>query len=147
MNSDKALLLIPDISGFTRFVKETERTHSQHIISELLSIMIEKGSPEFKVAEVEGDAVFFYRLHDNPDAGLIFRKAKEIFIAFHQHLLLYEHKRVCNCGACSSAVNLSLKIIAHFGEIDFINVNNITKPFGKNIYINKINFAKVCYNF
>ncbi|MGD9329449.1 MAG: hypothetical protein PVH48_10815, partial [Cyclobacteriaceae bacterium] len=32
----ESLILIPDISGFTEFVNNTEITHSQHIISEYL---------------------------------------------------------------------------------------------------------------
>ncbi|MFC2085655.1 hypothetical protein ACFLRO_00420 [Bacteroidota bacterium] len=30
------LLFVPDISGFTQFVKATEISHSRHIIQELL---------------------------------------------------------------------------------------------------------------
>ncbi len=50
-----SLLFIPDISGFTQFVQNTEVDHSQHVISELLEVLITannedpKGSPRFLV--------------------------------------------------------------------------------------------------
>ena len=37
---NKGLLFIPDISGFTRFVNETEIEHSRLIIQELLELLI-----------------------------------------------------------------------------------------------------------
>lgn len=33
-SSEQTLLFIPDISGFTKFVNETEISHSEHIITE-----------------------------------------------------------------------------------------------------------------
>ena len=41
-NPKPALLFIPDISGFTQFVKATDVAHSQHIIEELLEKLIEQ---------------------------------------------------------------------------------------------------------
>ena len=37
---NKGLLFIPDISGFTRFINETEIDHSRLIIQELLELLI-----------------------------------------------------------------------------------------------------------
>ena len=56
----KSLLFIPDISGFTNFVQTTEVEHSQHVIAELLEILIDANANEFQLAEVEGDALFFF---------------------------------------------------------------------------------------
>jgi predicted nucleic-acid-binding protein len=56
----KALYFIPDISGFTRFVNETEIEHSIHIIEELLETLLDNNPLEFKLAEIEGDALFMY---------------------------------------------------------------------------------------
>ncbi|MEM6380660.1 MAG: DUF2652 domain-containing protein, partial [Bacteroidota bacterium] len=55
------VLFIPDISGFTRFVKTTERNHSRHIISELLELLIDENDIGLTVAEIEGDAILFYK--------------------------------------------------------------------------------------
>ena len=58
--ADKGLLFIPDISGFTKFVNETEIEHSRIIIEELLENIINSNKMGLHVSEVEGDAVLFY---------------------------------------------------------------------------------------
>ena len=55
----KSLLFLPDISGFTNFVQTTEVEHSQHVISELLEVLIRANTEDLQLAEIEGDALFF----------------------------------------------------------------------------------------
>ena len=64
--AEQSLIFIPDISGFTKFVTETEITHSQHIISELINAIIIENSLNLKISEIEGDAVLFYRIGKPP---------------------------------------------------------------------------------
>ena len=129
----KSLILIPDISGFTEFVNNTEITHSQHIISELLELIINSNELNMFVAEVEGDAVLFVKEDSVPSISDVISQAENMFLQFHRHLQQYESQRICNCGACSTAYNLSLKIIAHASEIGFTFVNKARKPFGPGI--------------
>jgi hypothetical protein len=56
---NKGLLFIPDISGFTRFVNETEIGHSRLIIQELLEILINANEVGLEVSEIEGDAILY----------------------------------------------------------------------------------------
>lgn len=128
-----ALLFLPDISGFTEFVHFTEISHSKHIISELLEVLIKANNSHLELAEVEGDALFFYKLMDTPNKAELDTQIRNMYIAFHTHLKRYEYERICRCGACSSAYNLTLKFVAHFGEIDFIEVSDIKKPYGSNV--------------
>ena len=58
---DQSLLFLPDISGFTKFVQTTEVEHSQHVIAELLEILIGSNQIGLELAEIEGDALFFYK--------------------------------------------------------------------------------------
>jgi hypothetical protein len=62
----QSLLFIPDISGFTNFVQTTEVENSQHVIAELLEILISSNTQELQLAEVEGDALFFYKENNIP---------------------------------------------------------------------------------
>ena len=136
MNSKSdSLIFIPDITGFTRFVNETEIKHSQHIISELLEILVKSNTLEMKVSEIEGDAILFYRENHIPDEAAIFEQAKQMFIAFHSHLKEYEARRICRCGACTTVNDLSLKFIVHQGEIGFTTVLNRSKPFGAEVVL------------
>jgi len=126
----KSLILIPDISGFTEFVNNTEITHSQHIISELLELLIKSNDLGLKVAEIEGDAILFIKEESVPSVKDLIGQGEKMFLQFHRHLKQYESNRICNCGACTTASGLSLKIIGHASELSFTTINQIKKPFG-----------------
>jgi len=86
IKSDQSFLYIPDITGFTEFVNTTEIQHGQHIISELLEIIIDSNQLGLKVSEVEGDAVLFYAHQKIPTPEELFEQTKTLFINFHNHL-------------------------------------------------------------
>lgn len=130
---NKSLLFLPDISGFTRFVQTTEVEHSQHVISELLEVLIGANIQELQLAEVEGDALFFFKEEEVPSLEMLLAQIEAMFTAFYSHLKLLEKNRVCPCNACSSAPNLQLKIIAHSGPLQFITVQDKRKPFGPQV--------------
>jgi hypothetical protein len=130
-----ALIFIPDISGFTKFINEVEIDHSTHIIAELLEVIIESNIINLKVSELEGDAVLFYRLGDAPTAAEILKKAEVMFLEFHRHLKLYEERRICQCGACSSADKLSLKFVTHYGHVTMRDIYGHKKLFGPDVTI------------
>jgi hypothetical protein len=130
-----SLIFIPDISGFTEFVNKTEISHSQHIVSELLELLIDADDLDMKVAEVEGDAVVFYKHQEVPPVQHLIDQSVKMFIRFHEHIRRYETQRICQCGACSTAGNLSLKFIVHQGPLGFTNIKNTTKPFGATLVL------------
>lgn len=133
--NNHSLLFIPDITGFTKFVKDTEIEHSQHIVSELLELIIDSNVIGMEVSEVEGDAVLFFKYNSVPDLNDVIGQVRKTFLDFHNHLKSYESKRICSCGACSTAVNLSLKFIIHIGEIGFTMVKDRKKPFGSDLIL------------
>ncbi|HMG67222.1 MAG TPA: DUF2652 domain-containing protein, partial [Chitinophagaceae bacterium] len=130
-----ALLFIPDISGFTQFVTDTEISHSQHIVQELLEILIDSNHLNLEICEIEGDAIFFYKVGNKPDLESLLQQVEKMFTRFHGHLKLYEHQRICPCGACKRAVDLSLKVVVHFGEVTGISVKDHKKLFGKDVIL------------
>jgi len=129
------LLFIPDISGFTKFVNQTEVQHVQHVISELLEILIDANFLDLKLSEIEGDALFFYKQEDLPNQSIIADQARTMFLKFHQHLNQYQNNRICQCGACRSAGELTLKFIVHRGPVDFIKVKDQVKPYGSDVIL------------
>lgn len=134
-NLQQAFLYMPDISGFTQFVNKTEIEHSTHIIQELLEIIIDANELNMELMEIEGDAVFFFRFGKMPATGEIIQQSKSIFEKFHQHLLQYESRRICQCGACRTANNLTLKFIIHSGSVSSYYVKNQYKLIGKEIIL------------
>src|SRR5712691_6555809 len=113
---NKGLLFLPDISGFTRFVNETEIEHCRLIIQELLEILLNANRIGLEVSEIEGDAILFYKFGEPPELEALYRQVEEMFCAFHRNLVAYEQHRYCQCKACTAAINLTLKVITHYGE-------------------------------
>jgi hypothetical protein len=132
---NKGLLFIPDISGFTRFVNETEIDHSRLIIQELLESLIKANEMGLEVSEIEGDAILFYRFGQTPALELVYKQVASMFTAFHRMLIAYEQRRYCQCLACKSAINLTLKIITHYGEFTSYQVRSFNKLIGKDIIV------------
>jgi hypothetical protein len=133
--SEQAIILIPDISGFTDFTSATEIDHSAHIITELLELIIASNETGFTLAEIEGDAVLFYRKGSPLTREELVNQCLNIFSKFHQQLNVIERDTVCQCGACQSATNLTLKFIAHFGYIKEIKVAQFVKATGVDMIV------------
>src|SRR5687768_11104496 len=100
---NKGLLFIPDISGFSRFVTETEINHSRIIIQELLETLINANQINLEVSEIEGDAILFYRFGKAPDIKELYQQVEKMFCEFHRYLSAYDAHRFCQCKACVSA--------------------------------------------
>jgi len=131
----QGLLFIPDISGFTRFITETEIDHSRHIIEELLGAVIDANEIGLEVSEIEGDAVLFFRFGHTPELSELYRQVERMFYAFHERLGTYEIGRFCQCRACISATNLTLKIVSHYGEFTSYSVKSFQKLLGRDVIV------------
>jgi hypothetical protein len=132
---DTALIFIPDISGFTRFVTKTEARHASHIISELIGVILESNQLGLAVSEIEGDAVLFYRLGRPPSVLEVIEQARRTFIEFHHFLKIIDRDRVCQCGACTTASGLSLKFVTHYGELDEVQIGDFLKLMGSDVIL------------
>lgn len=133
--SEQAIILIPDISGFTDFTSTTEIDHSAHIITELLELIVASNDTGFTLAEIEGDAVLFYRKGPPLLQEQLISQCLNLFSKFHQQILVIERDTVCQCGACQSATNLTLKFIIHFGHIKEIRVAQFVKATGVDMIV------------
>ena len=133
--AEQAIILIPDISGFTDFTSTTEIDHSAHIIAELLELIVDSNETGFTLAEIEGDAVLFYRKGEPLQHKQLLDQCLSMFSDFQRQLMVIERDTVCQCRACQSAGNLTLKFIAHFGYIKEIKVVQFVKATGVDMII------------
>ncbi|TCC90975.1 DUF2652 domain-containing protein [Pedobacter hiemivivus] len=131
----KGLLFIPDISGFSRFVTESEINHSRMIIQELLELLINANQIGLEVSEIEGDAILFYKFGEPPQLKELYKQVEKMFCQFHKNLMAYDRRKYCQCKACISAANLSLKVITHYGEFTEYHVKNFSKLIGKDVIV------------
>src|SRR5215471_17645018 len=96
--------------------------HANQIVVRLLKSLINASKAPLRVAELEGDAVFFYALCAGNDIGkkaeLVKEQIIELHNSFRRELELLMDIRVCNCEACLRAGDLKLKQIVHVGEIE-----------------------------
>lgn len=132
---NQGLLFIPDISGFTRFINETEIEHSRLIIQELLEGLINANEIGLEVSEIEGDAILFYKFGQPPSIDTLYKQVEKMFCDFHKNLIAYDARKYCQCKACLSAAELTLKIITHYGEFTGYNVKTFNKLIGKDVIV------------
>jgi len=132
---NKGLVFIPDISGFSRFVNETEIEHSRTIIQELLEVIINANHIGLVVSEIEGDAILFYKFGEPPSLSILYKQVENMFCMFHRTLIAHQLRKGCQCEACATAVNLTLKVITHYGEFTEYTVKNFSQLFGKDIIV------------
>ena len=135
MNANQGIILIPDITGYTQFLNETELQHSQHVITDLLDALVGAIHPDVRLSEIEGDALLCYRLGPAPALEKIQRQTRDWYVAFHERRNLLMRNIFCTCGACTGSINLDLKVIAHYGEVNAHQVSGFTKIIGKDVVL------------
>lgn len=136
-----ALLVLVDISGYTRFMRRhpITRSHSHQMIARLLRALVEVSQPPLSVAEVEGDAVFFYALAEDQDLGRIATQVKEqilrFFCAFDRQIKAFETMQVCACEACTNVGRLRLKQVIHAGQVAVEKIDRFEKLIGMDVIV------------
>jgi hypothetical protein len=133
--ASQGLLLIPDITGYTDFISSVELSHGQHIVSELLQVLLSHNELALKLSEVEGDALLFYRPGERPAPERIEAQARHWLERFHDHLNRLREDVYCTCGACQNVGNLSLKVVGHYGEIGVHRVGKVQKLVGQDVVL------------
>ncbi|NUO81822.1 DUF2652 domain-containing protein [candidate division KSB1 bacterium] len=139
----QALLLIADISGYTEFMKlhRMAVNHAKQVVVELLRAIISATTSPLQLAEIEGDAAFFYAVYPKDSTQLpallaaLKKQMLEMFRAFYQVKQNLSSLRLCVCDACLGTNNLRLKIIVHAGEVAFERIQNFEKLFGLDVIV------------
>lgn len=135
------LLLIADISGYTRFMMKnhTARVHAHGIISDLLSAVIKQVQLPLEVNKLEGDAMFMVaeRQNDGWEAvgSDIGRQLDEFIAAFDHKLTELAASNICDCIACQQMVTLRLKVIGHYGTAVRANVAGFDELSGVDVIV------------
>jgi len=137
-STHKALLVIADISGFTQFMKshENDANHAMQVVVELLRAVISAAAPPLKLAEVEGDAAFFYAIcKEDGDAtrelAAIKKQVMSFFRSFYQTL----HRLSAFNPCARNAQNLRLKVVIHAGEVALEHIHGFDKLFGMDVIL------------
>lgn len=127
MAATPTLICIPDISGFTEFMSDTEISLSSKVISSLLNKVIYANEIDLKVSEIEGDAVLFYSYGKLPDLNKLVDQCIHFYHQFYLQLNALFKKHHKHTESDNIPNMLGLKIILHYGK----QVNSVA--IGKNI--------------
>ena len=130
-----ALILIPDISGFTEYMSKANLRHSQIKVSQLLETILENNILDLSVSEIEGDAILFYDFNNASPLSQIIEQCQVMFYSFHNKLKEFKEEPNCQCGSCKTLQSLTLKFIVHYGDVGSVMVKNYCKLFGLDLII------------
>jgi len=113
----KGFILIADISGYTRFLTESELDHGTEIIKELLGVVGGRMGEMVKIIRSEGDALFGYIPEELiADKPMLLDLVEGCHVSFHDRLFNIGVQSSCTCNACTNTADLDIKFFAHYGE-------------------------------
>jgi hypothetical protein len=138
-NETDAHILLADISGYTRFLRENTAIlrHANYIVSELLAAIMHRAEDVVRPEKLEGDAILFVaqagRTTDTDNS--VRRSMFGFFAAFDRRRAELMARNTCPCDACTTVHRLDLKVIGHFGKVLRYKVNNFEELAGFDIIV------------
>lgn len=122
----QGLIFIPDISGFTNFVKKININLGWKITRELLIEIIESNPLYLEISEIEGDAILFYKQGKPLDIPALMNGFQNIMKCFNKK---YKELR----DEYGIETELSLKLIVHYGELSEFKIKGFNKLYGSTV--------------
>lgn len=137
MATQRALLLIADIGGYTRFLKThaINLAHAHDMVTQLLEAVIDGAASPLKLAKLEGDAAFFYAPLSEDSRVDVAPVVGAIRAAFEHRKELLSIDRSCTCEGCTQVEQLTLKFVVHQGEVAFQRVKRFTELGGVDVIV------------
>ncbi len=125
-------LVIADISGYTRFLTESELEHANGIIEDLLNSTIAAIDAPLRLSSIEGDAILLYgELVEGTVGQTMVESVERLYVAFSGALETMVLNTTCQCNACVNINTLGMKIVMHCGEFTMSSIGGretITGP-------------------
>ncbi len=136
MKGQPTLICIPDISGFTEFMSQTDFELSSKVIPPLLNNIIYSNEIELKISEIEGDAVLFFRTGEPPSFKTLIEQCTNFYTEFYKQILSLQKEYSDTEQAFKIPKILGLKIILHYGdEIGITPIGKRMKLMGQGVII------------
>lgn len=143
MDQKKLIIILADISGYTRFMLENETSalHGQLVITGLIESILKEVNIPLTLQEIEGDAVFLYAAHPGSEsawrsvAQQVSAKLGSFFSAFISRSAVEIESTPCTCAICRNSARLGLKIIVHAGEAVFHTIAGRSQVSGPDVIL------------
>jgi len=132
--AQQGYLIISDITGYSKYVNESELEHARDSLTALLNILIRHTQSPLVLSKLEGDAVFSYA----PAGGFLQGQSlldmiESTYSSFRKALELMVLNTTCTCNACRNLPNLDLKFFVHFGSYMTQKLGNFTELVGNDV--------------
>ena len=131
---ENGYLVIADISGYSKFLHESELDHARDSLSDLLDILVEHTRSPLRIVELEGDAVFSHApASEVRTAETLTAMVENAYVAFRRALNLMVINTTCTCKACRLLPTLDLKFFIHYGRYARQDVREHKKLVGNDV--------------
>jgi hypothetical protein len=142
MRSFPAIIVLADISGYTKFVvmHRSSLIHAEQIVTELMETVTRNATSPLTIQKLEGDAAFMSaEIKGDPAKAIddVMRqvvKFMELYAA-KQQSLFGNSIGGCGCGACQGIENLKLKCVVHAGDVLEKQVGTHTELAGEPVIV------------
>jgi Protein of unknown function (DUF2652) len=143
MATRRALLLIADIGGYTEYMQfhRSILGHAEAATSRMLDKVV-NAARDFDLIEIEGDAAFLSRDADGLDGPAALSAVVDAAVALHRAFHAerrFVELNMCPCGSCTRTSALTLKFVAHVGEVATQTIKRRKKIVGMDvIYVHRL---------
>lgn len=132
--AENGFLVVADISGYTRFLAETELEHANGIVKDLFDSMIPTFKNSVTISKFMGDAIFGHAeniAYEKSQFMVDF--AKRVYNNFSDKKDIIKINTDCTCNACKHMDELDLKIFIHHGEYMVQKINDSEELLGSDV--------------
>ena len=130
----QGFFIISDITGYSKYVNESELEHARDSLAVLLNILIQHTQSPLVISKLEGDAVFSYAPEDGFLQGqTLLDMIESTYASFRKALELMVLNTTCTCNACRNLPNLDLKFFVHFGSFMIQKLGNFNELVGNDV--------------
>ncbi|MFN2375946.1 MAG: DUF2652 domain-containing protein [Candidatus Binatia bacterium] len=139
----RVVLILADISGYTRFIlaNQTTALHGQLVISYLIETILKEVDIPLTLHGIEGDAVFLSASHPGDDAAWrevleqVRTRLDRFFRVFLDGIVRMADSTICTCASCEHIEELRLKIVVHSGRAVFSTIAGIPQISGRDVIL------------
>ena len=129
-------LLIADITGYTRYLSESELEHAQETLTALLELLVENTRRPLIISRLAGDAVISYGLlEDFFTTQTFLEKIEDTYISFRKAIDRLVLNNTCRCNACANISGLDLKFFIHYGIFGLQHISEYDELVGSDIIL------------
>lgn len=128
-------LAVADITGYTQYLAGVELEHSQDVLADLMTTVVNQMRGLLHLAKLEGDAVFCYEHEGEADGSTLLAMVESCYFAFAKRLQIIDRHTTCECNACRLIPRLNLKFMVHHGQYVIHEVAGSRELVGRDVIV------------